>query len=77
MQNKNLFLSVLEISTHDYGPHNERLTRKIKNGLNVDYRLRTEFTQQNQSLAIAGRETRIILFIISISIKYVNCQREL
>lgn len=51
-----IILSVLEISTHDYGPHNERLTEKIKNGLNADYRHRTEFTQQNQSLAIAGME---------------------
>lgn len=34
-------ISVLEISTNNYGPQNERLIEKIQNGLNEMYRLRT------------------------------------
>lgn len=33
-----IFFSVLEISTHDYGPYNEHLVRKIENGSNTAYR---------------------------------------
>lgn len=48
-------IPVLEISTHDYGPHNDRLVRKVKNGLNTNYRARTQYDEQNNSLAIAGK----------------------
>lgn len=47
--------SVLEISTHDYGPHNERLVNKIANGLNTSYRMREEYADRNNSLAFAGK----------------------
>lgn len=33
---------LLEISTNDYGCHNTKLTEKIKNGLNDDFRLQTK-----------------------------------
>lgn len=45
---------MLEISTHDYGPHNERLIKKIQNGLNTNYRARPHNDEFNQSLAAAG-----------------------
>lgn len=32
-------ISVLEISTNEYGPHNDRLVEKIQNGLNDTHRL--------------------------------------
>lgn len=53
-------MAVLEISTHDYGPHNERLVNKIANGLNTNYRMREEYVDRNNSLAFAGE-----LFYIS------------
>lgn len=50
-----LFLSVLEISTHDYGEHNERLVAKMQNGLTEAYRTNANGPTNNYSLEIAGR----------------------
>lgn len=47
-------LSVLEISTHDYGPHNERLVAKIQSGLNEAYRRNAFNSTYNYSLEVAG-----------------------
>lgn len=38
---------LLEISTNDYGSHNHRLTDKIQNGLNDDYRMTTKMEITN------------------------------
>ncbi|XP_031623111.1 ATP-binding cassette sub-family G member 4-like [Contarinia nasturtii] len=46
---------LLEISTHDYGPHNDRLVAKIHNGLNENYRTNTHAAAYNYSLEIAER----------------------
>lgn len=48
------FISVLEISTHDYGSHNERLNAKMLNGLNENYRTNTQSSACNYSLETAG-----------------------
>lgn len=64
-----LFLfSVLEISTHDYGPHNERLTAKMLNGLNENYRTNTQSSAYNYSLQTAGNFSALF-FILSVNFK--------
>lgn len=45
---------MLEISTDDYGPHNERLVAKMENGLNEIYRNDTQRSANDYSLNIAG-----------------------
>lgn len=45
---------VLEVSTHDYGPHNERLVAKMQNGLTEAYRINANEPTNNYSLEIAG-----------------------
>lgn len=57
-------ISVLEISTHDYGHHNDRLTAKMLNGLNEQYRTNTHSSAHNYSLEIAGKNFRIVCFLL-------------
>lgn len=51
---------MLEISTNDYGPHNERLVEKIQNGLNETYRLMAH----SSSMFAASVESEQISHII-------------
>lgn len=60
---------MLEISTHDYGSHNERLTKKMQNGLNEQYRISTQGSAYNYSMEIAG--------ILSLQINLTINQNEL
>lgn len=48
-------VAVLEISTHDYGNHNDRLVAKIENGMCNSYRKCKESTAQIYSMGIADR----------------------
>lgn len=70
------FFSVLEISTHDYGPHNERLVAKMLNGLNESYRNDTQRAANNYSLEIASRWKQTIyilnLFFLSLENSFRN-----
>lgn len=50
-----LCFPVLEISTHDYGPHNDRLVAKMQNGLTEAYRTNANEPINNYSLEIAGK----------------------
>lgn len=55
-----LFL-VLEISTNDYGPHNERLVKKIQNGLNGIYRLGANTNNSMYDAIVANAEISHII----------------
>lgn len=46
---------LLEISTHDYGHHNDRLVSKMRNGLNETFRINTNSSTYNYSLEVAGK----------------------
>lgn len=49
---------VLEISTHDYGQHNDRLINKIQNGLSTDYRQQQANSTANYCVIAAGKHLK-------------------
>lgn len=49
---------LLEISNNDYGMHNPRLTDKIQNGLNDDFRLETKTRLTNNHQLIESQSSR-------------------
>lgn len=52
---------MLEISTNDYGPHNERLVEKIQNGLNGKYRLSAHNNGSMYDAVVASGELSHII----------------
>lgn len=49
---------LLEISTNDYGFHNLKLTEKIQNGMNDDFRLQTKTEIMTNGCQMTGSDTK-------------------